>query len=139
MPIETLPDDVFLAIFDFYVRPVQVFPEDKKEEIETWQTPVHVCRRWRNVVFGSPLRLNLRLCCTPKTPVRRMLDVWPRSSPANHCEIEIHRATLHDNRDPPLALLINHLRVVNLVVNKIGQVKWRQRPFSISISPTQNF
>ena len=43
MPIETLPDDVILAIFDFYVRPVQVFPEDKKEEIETWQTPVHVC------------------------------------------------------------------------------------------------
>jgi hypothetical protein len=73
-----LPDDVLLAIFYFYVKvkvkPVQV---DTKEEIETWQTLVHVCRRWRNVVFGSPLRLNLRLCCTQKTPVRRMLDIWP--------------------------------------------------------------
>jgi len=50
---------------------------DTKEEIEAWQTLVHVCRRWRGVVFGSPRRLNLRLVCTPETPVRDTLDVWP--------------------------------------------------------------
>jgi hypothetical protein len=38
---------------------------------------VHVCRRWRSVVFGSPVRLNLRLVCTPTTPARDTLDVWP--------------------------------------------------------------
>jgi hypothetical protein len=37
---------------------------------------VHVCRRWRNVVFGSPRRLNLQLFCSPGTP-RDVLDVWP--------------------------------------------------------------
>src|SRR6266436_8594216 len=45
--------------------------------VEAWKPLVHVCRQWRNVVFGSPRRLNLRLCCTPKTPARNMLDVWP--------------------------------------------------------------
>src|SRR6266403_4446456 len=48
-----------------------------KTEIEAWQSLVHVCRRWRNVVFGSPRRLNLRLICTPKTPARDTLDIWP--------------------------------------------------------------
>jgi hypothetical protein len=36
-----------------------------------------VCRRWRSVVFQSPRRLNLRLLCTPKTPARDTLDIWP--------------------------------------------------------------
>ena len=48
-----------------------------KREIEAWQTLVHVCRRWRYVVFGSPHRLNLKLCCKPETPARDTLDVWP--------------------------------------------------------------
>ena len=38
---------------------------------------VHVCRRWRSLVFRSPRRLNLRLYCTPKTPAKHTLDVWP--------------------------------------------------------------
>ena len=42
-----------------------------------WQTLVHVCHRWRCVVFGSPRRLNLRLLCTSTTPARNILDVWP--------------------------------------------------------------
>lgn len=41
---------------------------------------VHVCRRWRHIVFASPHYLNLRLHCTNKTPVRKMLDVWPAFS-----------------------------------------------------------
>ena len=51
--------------------------EDLKTEIEAWQALVHVCRRWRSVVFGSPLRLNLALVCTANTPSRNTLDVWP--------------------------------------------------------------
>jgi hypothetical protein len=45
--------------------------------VEVWQTLVHVCRRWRSVVFGSPRRLNLRLFYTEKTPARDTLDIWP--------------------------------------------------------------
>ena len=46
-------------------------------EIEAWQSLVHVCQRWRNLIFGSPRRLNLQLYCTPKSPARDTLDVWP--------------------------------------------------------------
>ena len=45
--------------------------------IEAWQSLVHVCRRWRVLVFESPRRLNLQLFCTNKTPTRGKLDVWP--------------------------------------------------------------
>jgi hypothetical protein len=69
-----LPDDVLLQIFYFFVDKTSEFP---KNEIEKWQTLVHVCRRWRRVVFGSPRHLNLRLVCTPETPARETLDVWP--------------------------------------------------------------
>jgi hypothetical protein len=38
---------------------------------------VHVCRRWRYLIFASPNRLNLLLFCTQNSPVRALLDVWP--------------------------------------------------------------
>ncbi|KAH9991426.1 hypothetical protein BJV77DRAFT_529009 [Russula vinacea] len=70
--IDNLPDLVLLGIFDFYMG------EDPDDEgIEAWHTLVHVCRNWRNVVFGSPRRLNLQLYCTARTPVKQTLDVWP--------------------------------------------------------------
>jgi hypothetical protein len=68
MTIDVLPDDVLLDAFGFYVDGY---------EGSRWQTLVHVCRRWRNLVFASPRRLDLQLLCTSKTPVREMLDVWP--------------------------------------------------------------
>jgi hypothetical protein len=46
-------------------------------QILAWHALVHVSRKWRSVVFGSPRRLNLRLYCRPRTPAREMLDVWP--------------------------------------------------------------
>ena len=77
-----LPDEILLAIFDFFVdQDVGQAPHlsgiPRKKDIETWQTLVHVCRRWRSVVFGSPHRLKLRLVCTVKTPARDTLAVWP--------------------------------------------------------------
>ena len=66
--IDMLPDLALLGIFDFYLD---------KAAIQAWHNLVHVCRKWRIVVFGSPRRLNLRLCCKARTPVRDMLDVWP--------------------------------------------------------------
>ena len=70
-----LPDEVLLEIFDIYVN--KNGRQYYKKEIEVWQTLVHVCRRWRSVVFGSPHRLNLRLFCTSATPARDTLDLWP--------------------------------------------------------------
>ena len=82
LTIDDLPDDDLLAIFGFYVVRYQYldlrqFSDYKiKRQIESWQPLVHVCRRWRCLVFGSPRRLNLQLCCTAKTPARK-LDVCP--------------------------------------------------------------
>jgi len=72
--IDLLPDDVLLEIFDFCVV-------DKgtptKTNTEAWQILIHVCRRWRHVIFQSPQRLNLRLYCTAETPAEEFLDIWP--------------------------------------------------------------
>ena len=77
--IDLPPDDVMLEIFDFCVDDGsrRFIYSRMKKEIEAWQTLVHVCRRWRNIVFGSPLRLNLALLCTAETPARDTLGVWP--------------------------------------------------------------
>jgi hypothetical protein len=48
-----------------------------KARTEAWRLLVHVCRRWRNLVFRSPRRLNLQLFCTPKTPAKDKLYIWP--------------------------------------------------------------
>ena len=63
-----LPDEVLLEIFDFYTS---------ERESETWHTLVHVCQKWRNIVFNSPRRLSLRLVCKAETPMRETLDIWP--------------------------------------------------------------
>jgi F-box-like len=72
--IGALPDNVLLDIFRFCVPqfdPFLYYPP------KTWYYLVHVCRRWRSVVLESPLSLDLHLYCTPGTPVREGLDVWP--------------------------------------------------------------
>ena len=66
--IDMLPDVVLLVLFDFYLD---------KALVEAWYTLVHVCQKWRSVVFGSPRRLKLRLHCTERTRVKETLDVWP--------------------------------------------------------------
>ena len=71
--IGALPDDVLLNIFDIYLHE-DLHPE---ELTRAWQSLIHVCRRWRSVVFGSPRRLDLRLSCTPMTRSRDRLDTWP--------------------------------------------------------------
>jgi hypothetical protein len=71
-PIDTLPEVALLEIFDHCVWVNRMHGMEKK-----WYRLVHVCRKWRNVVFGSPLRLNLQLYCKARTPVRETLNVWP--------------------------------------------------------------
>src|SRR6266566_6801121 len=78
--IDMLPDVALLEIFNCYVN--QVREEDEEGDwpptkIQAWHTLVHVCRTWRTIVLGSPHRLDLRLLCTDKTPVKEKLAVWP--------------------------------------------------------------
>jgi hypothetical protein len=67
--IDMLPEDALLVIFGFYL--------DDNASMNGWHTLVHVCQKWRNVVFWSSSRLDLKLHWTPRTPAKRMLDIWP--------------------------------------------------------------
>ena len=69
--VDIVHDDILLAIFDYCVS-----QNDYDDDTEVWQTLVHVCHRWRIIVFESPRRLKLRLVCTHTTPADR-LDIWP--------------------------------------------------------------
>jgi hypothetical protein len=105
MTINVLPDNALLEIFDFYVKEAWMVAEP-------WRNLVHVCSKWRNVVFGSPRRLDLQLFCVPSTPVRETLDVWPSLPIAvNLYNMEawgmdnIHAALEHPDRICSLTLL----------------------------------
>ena len=74
--IDTLPDDVLLVIFDYYM-PVDGGMQGIKKLEKAWQSLVHICHRWRSIVFGSPRHLKLRLVCQERTRARDTLDVWP--------------------------------------------------------------
>ena len=96
MFVHMLNDDSLLNIFHFCL-PVMI------DEVESdlsrilqggewnrerwWYKLVHVCRRWRCLIFASASHLNLCLVCTRGTPVADMI--------AN---------------SPPLPIIINHIR-----------------------------
>ena len=70
-----LTDNVLLEIFDFCREPES---EDQSfYYIWEWQLLAQVCRRWRQIIFASPRRLNLLLLCKEGTPVRKYLGIWP--------------------------------------------------------------
>ena len=71
---EAIPDDILLDIFDFFLQGIEDYSYYRARR---WNRLVHVCKRWRYLVFASPLRLDLCLYCRGRTPVRETLDVWP--------------------------------------------------------------
>lgn len=77
--MDILPDNVFLEIFHFYLRDPTT--SSSNQRASNWQTLVHVCRRWRRIVFASPRQLNLHLHCFKRTPVRKNLVFWPVTLP----------------------------------------------------------
>ena len=68
-----LTDNVLLEIFDFCRL------NDHLYQVWRWHSLVQVCRRWRQIIFASPRRLDLKLLCTDKAPasVRKYLSIWP--------------------------------------------------------------
>ena len=60
-----LSDDILLNVFRMAATP------------RIWPILVWVCRRWRQIVFASPLGLKLRLYCAHRIPVLETLNIWP--------------------------------------------------------------
>ena len=82
MTVNTLPDDIFLEIFAFYLS-YYYSPFNRHnywhplEHTTAWQRLVHVCQRWRDIIYGSPRYLDLHLHCSQETPFRKNLNRWP--------------------------------------------------------------
>jgi len=78
MTIDALPDDVLLETFELCLGKDDYHHFDQGRNYDRWQTLVHVCRRWRCIVFASPRRLDLKLYCTRQRSVNsKTLDIWP--------------------------------------------------------------
>ena len=69
-----LHDDVLLEIFSLCINRFHQFPWTDSDD---WQTLVHVCQRWRYLIFAFPNHLNVRLRRSREKPVREMLSIWP--------------------------------------------------------------
>jgi hypothetical protein len=75
--IGMLVDDVLLDIFDFCRIMHYDCTSSTSHPVWDWHILVHVCRRWRQIIFDSPRRLHLRILCTSGSPVRKNLGIWP--------------------------------------------------------------
>jgi hypothetical protein len=76
--IDVLPDNVLLETFESYLGKDDANEFDDYRNYDGWQTLVHVCRRWRGIVFASPRRLDLKLFCTRRRSANsKALDIWP--------------------------------------------------------------
>ena len=65
--IEELSDKVLLKIFRYFL---DASPRH-------WIKLVHICHKWRRIVFEAQQPLSLRLFCTQRTPVLETVDCWP--------------------------------------------------------------
>src|ERR1700761_5962141 len=65
--IGELSEKVLSKIFSYYLDSTP----------RHWPRLVHVCARWRGIVFASQQALRLRLLCTHGTPVLKTLNCWP--------------------------------------------------------------
>ena len=75
--IDMLPDDVLLEIFAISrVKPTG-YNRIRRVECRWWIILVHVCRRWRQMIFGFPWHLDLRIPCHARRPTRTSLNIWP--------------------------------------------------------------
>ena len=107
LTIEMLPEEILLQIFAFYMCGAY---NDYR-----WKTLVHVCRKWRSIVFAAPCRLNLRVVCTGATPVGEMLDVWPTLPIA--VEVNGKSDKINDN---VLAALEKRDRIREVVIDDVS-------------------
>jgi hypothetical protein len=74
--IGILSDDVLLEIFDRCRKGGDQYNESPFR-VWQWHLLVHVCRRWRQIIFASPRYLDLQLLCTNGDPFREIMGIWP--------------------------------------------------------------
>lgn len=105
-----LPNEVLLEIFVFCQMDSRRYGISVRR-ISEWHTLVHVCQRWRLIVFAFPGRLDLTLLCTYGTPVKKNLGCWPPFPIAADYTSWDHRSPAAHFEDDIIAALENPARV----------------------------
>ena len=139
--IDILPDDVLLEIFNFcgvdhhqHHRTLQsfIYPELK------WHRLIHVCVRWRQIIFLSPHRLDLYILCTMGSPVQKKL--WPAFPIILHYPHHYpHLATISSKDEANIIVALEHpdrvrslqLSVTSSLLGKMATVTQTQKPFPL--------
>ena len=126
--IGVLSDNVLLEIFDCCRKGGDLSPF----HIWEWHSLVHVCRRWRQIIFASLRCLHLQLLCTQSTPSRKILDFWPTIPIVFQCwnvfecndEDNVIAVLEHPDRVSRIKLIIHELQL-----GKIATLT--QKPFPV--------
>lgn len=100
-----------------------------------WYVLVHICRRWRRIIFAYPGHLDLQLVCKSRTDVKMALDIWPV------LPISI-QASLYDDTDADdiIGALEYHDRIGRINLRDLTQSKFDkcvallQQPFPVLTS-----
>jgi hypothetical protein len=134
--INILPDDVLLHIVDFdriaYLEDIDPWLRHSWR----WHRLVHVCQRWRSVVFASPNFLGLRLVYGPRTRLE-LRGIWPplpitikdefdRPMPEDY---DFDAAVVHRNR----VCEINLVYLTSLQLQRLASAMHGQFPALISL------
>ena len=141
--INMLLDEVLLEIFAFYVEKSQTRDGRhlsaylyRRRQVDALRTLGCVCQRWRSIVLGSPCRLNLRIFCSDRTPVRKELVFQPQFP----IVLKVSRAVEHfrfGGEDNILETLEHNDRVCDIELQRISSSLWEQvlplmqKPFPI--------
>lgn len=105
--IEVLPGELILEIFIFYKL---ACPSRGSIWSREWHNLAHVCQQWRTIIYASQQRLDLRLLCTPKTSIKRTLDLWP----AFPIVLTVQHTSSLDNWYNTFTMLQQHDRVCEI-------------------------
>ena len=129
--IDILPENVLLEIFSFCIgSKIGSGYMDRQ-----WQRLVHVCQRWRGLIFASPRRLDLHLKCSFGTPVRKNLIFWPVTLPLVVNFYRFRDPISPEDEDNVVAALehpsrVRHITIVATapLIKKLVTILWKSFP-----------
>jgi hypothetical protein len=117
--MKMLPNEILLEIFDFH----RLATLDNSSDLWKWHRLAHVCQRWRNLIFQSPRRLDLRLVYTYKNPPRKSLELWPDLPVSVWYPKSPHRRRLSpDDEENVLAVLKHANRICDINLSMTRQL-----------------
>lgn len=100
LTVDILSDDDLLHIFTLYRQDRQGFRYS--DDDWPWHSLLHVCQRWRQIIFAWPHHLDLRLDCKSEAAVAKARDVWPA------LPISIQSALNHESGDGIIFAIEQH-------------------------------